>query len=568
MLLPFRNVTKKAEQEWLVVGSPLMIGQILGQLRDIDVVPDEGLSAARRKIGIESEASPDAAQLRKLADETGGWTAVTGNVFATGDRLRITAQAMDVPTSRVLVRAETDIALDADPREAFDKLSIGLLEPAGVPPTTATLATVTTASLDAFRSYVRGLELYQRSRFRDALAEFTRAVTVDSTFSLAWAAIAATSLSTGGVQALLNPMSLAYRASERAAQLSNRLPPREARFIRAIQALFHGELRRARRELDSVLAANPANLDAAFWVAASQLLAPPVDTAARPPRLDSNLNRAVALARMMLERDPRRRTAYVVPLMVYGLGAGVMWGDVYGYVREYGSFGATLMMPPDLRAVPVLRGDSIALVLRSAFDSLPAGEQQILRRRNADEAWEWAQRWLIAGPEDPDAHLWAARIATLREDHERALVEFRTADSLGIQSTLENRLGWKVALLLLARHNQEAADLADSTLAAGSLTNAPFIRLFDARRSYGAAALLLAKRWNRAATMAQLMGAPPGETACASLRREMAGFQDAVLPHALRRAVMDTVTAHLPEITANATLAPCAEILSKRLFPG
>jgi tetratricopeptide (TPR) repeat protein len=568
MLLPFRNVTKKAEQEWLVVGSPLMIGQILGQLRDIDVVPDEGLSAARRKIGIEADATPDAAQLRKLADETGGWTAVTGNVFATGNRLRITAQAMDVPTSRVLVRAETEIALDADPREAFDKLSIELLEPAGVPPTTATLATVTTASLDAFRSYVRGLELYQRSRFRDAEAEFTRAVTVDSTFSLAWAAIAATSLSTGGVQTLLNPLSKAYRASERAAQLSNRLPPREARFIRAIQALFHGEMRRGRREFDAVLAANPANLDAAFWVAASQVLAPPVDTAVRPPRLDSNLNRAVALARMILERDPRRRTAYVIPLMIYGLGGGVMWGDVYGYAREYGSFGATLMMPPDLRAVPVMQGDSIALVPRSAFDSLPPGEQQRLRRRNADEAWEWAQRWLIAGPEDADAHLWAARIATLREDHERALVEFRTADSLGIQSTLENRLGWKVALLLLAGHNQEAADLADAALAAGTLTNAPFLRVFDQRRSYGAAALLLSKRWDRVAKMAELMGAPPGETACASLRREMAGFQDAVLPHTLRRAVMDTVTAHLPEITANVTLAPCAETLSKRLWPG
>jgi hypothetical protein len=67
--------------------------------------------------------------------------------------------------------------------------------------------------------------------------------------------------------------------------------------------------------------------------------------------------------------------------------------------------------------------------------------------------------------------------------------------------------------------------------------------------------------------MAELMGAPPRETACGSLRREMAGFQDAVLPHTLRRAVMDTVTAHLPEIIANPTLAPCAETLSKKLFP-
>jgi tetratricopeptide (TPR) repeat protein len=568
LLLAFKNVTRKPEQDWLVAGSPLMLGQILGQLRDIDVVPEEALTAARRKAGIAADVTPDARQLRTLAEETGGWTAVTGNVFVTGNRLRITAQAMDVPTSRVLVRAETEIAIETDPREAFDKLSVRLLEPAGVPPTTATLAMVTTQSVDAFRSYVHGLELYQQSRYREAQAEFNRAVTIDSTFALAWSAIAAAAISTGGVQALLNPMSLAYSASERAAQLSNRLPPREAAFIRGIQALFHGQIRRGRQLFDSTFAANPSALDIAYWVAASQILAPPVDTSARPPRLMSDLNRSVAIAKMILERDPRRRTAYVIPLMAYGLGGGMMWGDIYGYVREYGSFGATLMMPPDLRAVPVLRGDSIALVPRSAFDSLPAGEQQRLRRRNADEAWEWAQRWLVAGPEDADAHLWAARIAGIREDYQRALVELRTADSIGIQSTLENRLGWKLSLLVLAGRNQQAADLADSALTAGTLTNAPFVRLFDQRRSYGAAALLLAKRWDRVAKMAELMGAPPGETACGSLRREMAGFEDAVLSHTLRRAVMDTVTAHLPEVTANTTLAACAETLSKRLFPG
>ena len=568
LLLAFKNVTRRPEQDWLVTGSPLMLGQILGQLRDIDVVPEEALSAARRKIGIGMDAVPDAAQLRKLADETGGWTAVTGNVFTTGSRLRITAQAMDVPTSRVLVRAETEIPDNTDPREAFDRLSVRLLEPAGVPPTTASLASATTASVDAFKSYVHGLALYQQSRYREAQAEFTRAVTIDSTFAIAWSAIATTAISTGGVQAILNPMSVAYTASERAAQLSDRLPPREASFIRAIQAMFHGQIRRGRFLFDSTFTANPSALDIAYWVAASQILAPPVDTAARPPRLQSNPNRAVAIATMILDRDPRRRTAYVIPLMVYGLGGGIMWGDIYGYGREYGSFGATLMMPPDLRAVPVFRVDTIELVPRQVFDSLPAAEQRALRRRNADEAWEWAQRWLLAGPEDADAHLWAARIAGIREDYDRALLELRTADSIGIQSTLENRLGWKLSLLVLSGRDQQAADLADSALTAGTLTNAPFMRLFDQRRSYGAAALLLAKRWDRAAKMAEVMGAPPRETACGSLRREMVGFSDAVLPHAVRQAVMDTVTAHLPEFTANVTLAPCAEELSKRLFPG
>jgi hypothetical protein len=202
------------------------------------------------------------------------------------------------------------------------------------------------------------------------------------------------------------------------------------------------------------------------------------------------------------------------------------------------------------------------------FDSLPATEQRRLRRRNADEAWEWAQRWLVAGPEEADAHLWAARIAGIREDYDRALRELRTADSIGVQSSIENRLGMKLSLLLLGGRNLQAADLADSALTAGTLTNAPFVRLFDQRRSYGAAALLLAKRWDRAAAMAQIMGPIRGESsACTSLLFEMIGYNDAVLPERIRHAVMDTVSAHLNEVTTHPILGDCVRGLSTRLFP-
>src|SRR5438874_7960892 len=48
MLLPFRNVTRGAANEWLVSGVPLMLGQALGQFTDLMVVPDQRLIAAMR----------------------------------------------------------------------------------------------------------------------------------------------------------------------------------------------------------------------------------------------------------------------------------------------------------------------------------------------------------------------------------------------------------------------------------------------------------------------------------------------------------------------------------------
>ena len=108
--------------------------------------------------------------------------------------------------------------------------------------------------------------------------------------------------------------------------------------------------------------------------------------------------------------------------------------------------------------------------------------------------------------------------------------------------------------------------MADSVLAAGTLTTSPFLRVFDRRRAYGAAALLLAKRFDSAARMATAM-ASREEPGCQSLRRELVGFRDAWIPAPLRRAIMDTVKANLPLVNANPVLQPCAAILSDSIRP-
>ena len=169
MFLPFRNVTRRAEHEWIVTGAPLMLAQALGQFRDLTVVPEERLAAARRRLGVNADSVPDAAQRRVLAAETGGWTAVTGSVFATANGVRVVLQATDVPTSRVILQATQEAGANSDLRETFDALSVRLLEPAGVPAGGLGLVALTTRSVEAYRAYVRGVELCHRSAYRRAL---------------------------------------------------------------------------------------------------------------------------------------------------------------------------------------------------------------------------------------------------------------------------------------------------------------------------------------------------------------------------------------------------------------
>jgi hypothetical protein len=146
--------------------------------------------------------------------------------------VRVVLQATDVPTGNVIVRASQEAPANADLRETFDALSVRLLEPAGVPAGGLGLAALTTRSVDAYRAYLRGVELYHRSAYRRAVEAFSEAVRLDSTFALAWASVALVSVSAGGFQETLNPNTLLYRAIDRAVRHSDQLPADQVGLIR------------------------------------------------------------------------------------------------------------------------------------------------------------------------------------------------------------------------------------------------------------------------------------------------------------------------------------------------
>lgn len=579
MFLPFRNVTRRAEQQWLVSGAPLMLEQALGQFRDLSVVPEERMEAAKRRLGIASDAVPDATQLRRLANETGAWTAVTGNVFATGPRVRITLQALDVPTSRVVVRAETDIPAEQDPREAFDRLSVQLLEPAGVPATGASLAALTTKSLDAYRAYIRGLDLYFRAAYRSALGAFREAVRLDSTFALAWSSLALASVNAHRMHDMLNPAADVYRAIDRSARYAAQLPADQAALARSRQAFIRADFATASRIVDSLLRADPRNLNALEWAASLYSMGVILSRTASATDAAANVNRSVALTRQLLDLDPRRRMAYELPLMIYGFAGGLWWRSTWVMTREFTSFPFLLLAAstrPEGVWIPVFR-DSITFMPVEQFSSLDRQEQQRLRRLATDRAMEWVGRWLSAGPDDAEAHLWASRIAELQGDYFRALREVDIADSLGIEAGSENVQGRRLSLLLLAGEYDRAGAYTDSLRLAGAIGNFPFNTFVDRRWTFGSAALLLSRRWDAAGQFAVYMSeklptragndtTSRSTPSCASLQRALLGFAERTPEH-IRSAIMDSVGAHRREVEAVPSLAPCADTLATALLP-
>lgn len=554
LFLPFRNVTRRSEHEWLVAGAPLMLAQALGQFRDLHVVPDEQVAAARRRLRLSADSALDARQLRALAGETGGWTAVTGTIIAGGPRLRVALQAIDVPTGRTLLRAEQEVDSAADIRPTFDALSVRVLEPAGVPSRGASLAALTTRSVDAYRWYARGVGHQHASEYRDALAAFDSATRRDSTFALAWSGLALVSVSARGFQDMMDVRSPLYRATQRAAQSVDRLPPADAALVRALSLFVRAQIPQARALADSLATAQPHNLSALELSAAFHGIGAFVGRSR--DELTASSNRSIDLARRVLDTDPERRMAYSMPVMINGMAGGVFWGQSWVDRRQFTSLPFMLLAVttrPESTYVPLFR-DSIVFTPADSFRALTPAGREALRRPGAERAMQWVQQWLLAGPDDADAHLWASRIAELLGDFAMARREMEIADSIGIQTGLEHVAARRMSLLLLTGDHEPAGAIADSLLRTGAMAAPPMIPNMDRRWSHGGVALLLSGRWAAAGQLSLLMGrAFPALRPCDALVQEIA------VPSQLRSAVIDAVRRNVEALRGVPELAPCAD---------
>ena len=591
LVLPFRNLSGAAARDWLVEGSTTMLADALGQWTEITVVTDERLYPALRREGLRPGAVMDLARVRRVAAETGGWTAVTGEIVALGGDLRVNARAYDVVTQRLIARASGEIASTADVRPAYDSIATALLRTAGLEAATADVGSATTRSFDAYRAYLTGLASRNRSEFQRARAAFAEAVRIDSTFAQAYAKLAEVSLLALSV---LEPSNPAYGYSDRAAALAGRLPPRAARQVRALHSLVNGEFTSARRDFEALVAEDANDVDALEALASLEFLDPLL---VRSPqggeRRRGSLNAAVRLAKRVLELDPSRHGAYQGLVTVYLLAAGQAPGVVAGYRRDVarpvrssvqawcscdfeirGEAPPTGDPGPDVAYAPVLT-DSIELVPANELHAWPAESVHAVRARALSAARAWAQRWLAAGPAEAEAHRAAARVDELANDLEGALRELAIVDSLGPQAEAEAVAARRMILLGKLGRLGAATAIADSLWRAGYFGGELFLEvpamteayawatnLFAAAGDFGRARAALAAFSGRLALRMEPAEAEAAAvTALSGADREPA--PTLILPAGLRSAVGDALRAELARTPGDAMLAAWLRALAR-----
>ena len=454
LVLPFRNLSRGSEQEWLVEGATSMLGESLGRWREIHVVADDRLYPAMRRYGLTAGAIIAPERVRRLAEETGGWTAVSGDIVSSGGRLRVSARAYDVVTNRdVVARFTVDAPTSADVRPLFESIATRLLHGAGLDTATASLATITTRSLDAYRAYLLGVRHINRAQFRQARDVLLQAVRLDSAFAQAHFLLIEAALGADPFS-VMTPGTVLSRSYDRSLALADHFAPSERELFLGVDAIFSGRLTAAREILDARIARDSNDLRAVSWLSfleyADGIL---VTLPGGGERRRGSVNENLRLARRVLAMDPARHDAFVPIMGQYLLAAGAFPGIQPGWRRETGNLVRLFTSAPARVFVPLLM-DSIVMVPAESLFAIAPDALVAARRRALDSAVAVSNRWLAVGPTEGTARHMAAEVAVMTGEYERALEQLRIADSFGNElGVLDSRLLRMSILARLGRYD-------------------------------------------------------------------------------------------------------------------
>jgi eukaryotic-like serine/threonine-protein kinase len=243
-VLYFDNTTGDKELEWMRTGITEMVVTDLSQSQDIEVVGTDRLYGilAELKRADDKVISPDV--IREVAERTGVDSVIVGSYVKSGDAIRINLRLQEAKTGRIVTseRVEGPNAsslfamiddLSRRIRTRFEGIRAGvgnapaLLSAPGGNITEGLdrgLGDVTTSSIDAYKSYAEGINLHERFREAEAATLLEKAISIDSSFAMAYVKLAV-------VQFNLGHLDLSDKYAALALKHADRLTPRERFYI-------------------------------------------------------------------------------------------------------------------------------------------------------------------------------------------------------------------------------------------------------------------------------------------------------------------------------------------------
>jgi eukaryotic-like serine/threonine-protein kinase len=477
LVLPFDNLRDDRSVDWLRDASVSMLGLNLSQWNDLTVVDHERLHDLLAQHGLKVGDDIGLDMARRLARDAGVWTVVLGDFTPAGDSLHLVARVYDVASGKRVDVARADDRPSQDVRPLFDQLAAKLLDLSGAPNEIRIgLARATTQSLEAFRAYLSGVEQLNRWDLAGAERDLQRAISIDTTFGLAYYKLALTRGWLVGTED-----SLADRAILRATTYSGNLPAHERTVINAYRAFIGGEYSDARALYQQLIGRDAGDADA--WYGLGEAWFHDTSGVNQAPAW----TQAIRAFKRTLALDPNYALAYDHIHTMLSLAAtdlpfyALLPGDSFAIPRT--SAGRPLMDSVTVRTA-VQRARTEALVsARTWVASQPttlrahgAMVNAYVSARNFGGALSELERFRQATPLHPELPFVEARIRFASGDVDRAAAQLRSALDTAAPKDFRTYEGTPTVVMDIAAAANVFAYQGDLTNAAKALDLADQVR--------------------------------------------------------------------------------------------
>jgi serine/threonine protein kinase/tetratricopeptide (TPR) repeat protein len=273
-VLTFANVTGDAADDWIGTGIAETVTADLKNVHDVTVIGRAQVFEQLTNVSAETGRTGDSLAI-EIGRRLGAWWVVSGAYQRIGDRIRITAQLVEVLNGTLL----RTVKIDGQVGEIFelqDRIVFDLSRSLNVKLEKAEADAIErdeTSSVEAFEAYSRGV-LNMRSAGRDAMdraiALFERAVQLDPKYASAWAAMGGAYTLKGGFLGMPSLLEKAIEPLRRALGLNPSLVNAHVWLGSALSGL--GKLDEGLASLQTAVTIEPDNADAhqtlarAYWL--------------------------------------------------------------------------------------------------------------------------------------------------------------------------------------------------------------------------------------------------------------------------------------------------------------
>jgi serine/threonine-protein kinase len=258
-VLPFRNMSPDRDAEYFSDG---MTEEILNALTQI---PSLAVAARTSSFAYKGRDT----DVRQVGRELGVRTVLEGSVRQAGQRLRVTAQLIDVASGYHLWSDRFDREMqdvfavqDEIARAIAETLKVRLLGATDAP-----LVAPTTQDVEAYNLYLKGRYFWSRRQTRQAIEQFEAAVVRDPGYAAAYLGIADSYAVWGFYGGI--PAWEAFARARAAAERAQELAPDTAGVhlsLGIIEHYYGWDMVREQRELRQAIEKNPRSFEGYFWL--------------------------------------------------------------------------------------------------------------------------------------------------------------------------------------------------------------------------------------------------------------------------------------------------------------